>query len=70
MDAIASVIIGGSSMGGGVGTVTGTLIGSAIIGVLRNALVLLSVESYWQTMVMGVVIISAVTIDQLRKARR
>jgi len=56
MDAIASVIIGGSSMAGGVGTVTGTLIGSAIIGVLRNALVLLSVESYWQTMVMGVVI--------------
>ncbi|NLE20021.1 MAG: ABC transporter permease [Clostridiales bacterium] len=70
MDAIASVIIGGSSMGGGVGTVTGTLIGAAIMGVLRNALVLLSVESYWQTLVMGVVIISAVTIDQLRKARR
>lgn len=70
MDAIASVIIGGSSMAGGVGTVTGTLIGSAIMGVLRNALVLLSVESYWQTLVMGVVIISAVTIDQLRKARR
>ncbi|MEJ1731178.1 ABC transporter permease, partial [Escherichia coli] len=70
MDAIASVIIGGSSMAGGVGTVVGTLIGSAIMGVLRNALVLLSVESYWQTLVMGVVIIFAVTIDQLRKARR
>ncbi|MDD4079975.1 MAG: ABC transporter permease [Eubacteriales bacterium] len=70
MDAIASVVIGGSSMAGGVGTVVGTLIGSAIIGVLRNALVLLSVDSYWQTLVMGVVIIFAVTIDQLRKARR
>ena len=70
MDAIASVIIGGSSMGGGVGTVVGTLIGAAIMGVLRNALVLLSVDSYWQTLVMGLVIIFAVTIDQLRKARR
>jgi ribose transport system permease protein len=57
-------------MAGGVGTVVGTLIGAAIIGVLRNALVLLSVDSYWQTLVMGVVIIFAVTIDQLRKARR
>lgn len=70
LDAIAAVIIGGSSMGGGSGTVLGTLIGAAIIGVLRNALVLLSVESYWQTLVMGVVIIFAVTIDQLRKAKR
>jgi ribose transport system permease protein len=70
MDAIASVVIGGSSMAGGVGTVVGTLIGSAIMGVLRNALVLLSVDSYWQTLVMGVVIIFAVTIDQVRKARR
>lgn len=70
MDAIASVVIGGSSMAGGVGTVVGTLIGSAIMGVLRNALVLLSVDSYWQTLVMGLVIIFAVTIDQVRKARR
>ncbi len=70
MDAIASVIIGGSSMAGGIGTVTGTLIGAAIMGVLRNALVLLSVESYWQTLVMGCVIILAVTADQLRKARK
>ncbi len=70
MDAIASVVIGGSSMAGGIGTVTGTLIGSAIMGILRSALVLLSVESYWQTLVMGCVIILAVTVDQMRKARR
>ena len=70
MDAIAAVVIGGASLSGGEGTVTGTIIGAAIIGVLRNALVLLSVDSYWQTLIIGCVIILAVTIDQLRKSRK
>ena len=70
MDAIAAVVIGGASLSGGEGTVTGTIIGAAIIGVLRNALVLLSVDSYWQTLIIGCVIILAVTIDQLRKGRK
>ncbi len=70
MDAIAAVVIGGASLSGGEGTVTGTIIGAAIIGVLRNALVLLSVDSYWQTLIIGCVIILAVTIDQLRKGKK
>ncbi len=69
MDAIASVVIGGSSLSGGEGTVVGTIIGAAIIGVLRNALVLLKVDSYFQTLIIGSVIIVAVSIDQLRKSR-
>jgi len=68
MDAIAAVVIGGASLSGGEGSVLGTIIGAAIIGVLRNALVLLRVDSYWQTLIMGVVIIAAVTADQLRKS--
>ena len=69
MDAIASVVIGGSSLSGGEGTVVGTIIGAAIIGVLRNALVLLSVDSYFQTLIIGTVIIVAVSIDQIRKSK-
>ena len=69
MDAIASVVIGGSSLSGGEGTVVGTIIGAAIIGVLRNALVLLSVDSYFQTLIIGTVIIVAVSIDQVRKSK-
>ena len=69
MDAIASVVIGGSSLSGGEGTVVGTIIGAAIIGVLRNALVLLKVDSYFQTLIIGTVIIVAVSIDQIRKSK-
>ena len=69
MDAIASVVIGGSSLSGGEGTVVGTVIGAAIIGVLRNALVMLSVDSYYQTLIIGTVIIIAVSIDQIRKSK-
>lgn len=70
MDAIASVVIGGASLSGGEGTVIGTVIGAAIIGVLRNGLVLLSVDSYFQTLIIGTVIIVAVSIDQIRKSRQ
>lgn len=67
LDAIAAVIIGGASFFGGVGTVSGTLVGALIIGVLRNGLNLLDVSSYWQTAVIGVVIVMAVWIDVLRQ---
>jgi ribose transport system permease protein len=67
LDAIAAVIIGGASFFGGVGTVSGTLIGALIIGVLRNGLNLLDVSSYWQTVVIGVVIVMAVWIDAVRQ---
>lgn len=67
LDAIAAVIIGGASFFGGVGTVWGTLIGALIMGVLRNGLTLLNVSAYWQTVVIGGVIVAAVGIDVLRQ---
>jgi ribose transport system permease protein len=67
LDSIAAVIIGGASFFGGVGSVSGTLIGALIIGVLRNGLNLLDVSSYWQTAVIGVVIVAAVWIDVVRQ---
>lgn len=67
LDAIAAVIIGGGSFFGGVGTVTGTLIGALIMAVLRNGLNLLNVSSYWQMVVVGLVIIWAVWVDVLRQ---
>jgi ribose transport system permease protein len=67
LDSIAAVIIGGASLFGGVGTVWGTLIGALIMGVLRNGLNLLSVSAYWQTVVIGAVIVIAVWVDVLRK---
>ena len=67
LDAIAAVIIGGGSFFGGVGTVAGTLIGALIMAVLRNGLNLLNVSSYWQMVVVGVVIIWAVWVDVLRQ---
>ena len=67
LDAIAAVIIGGASFFGGVGTVSGTLVGALMIGVLRNGLNLLDVSSYWQSAVIGVVIVMAVWIDVVRQ---
>ncbi len=66
LDVIAAVIIGGASLTGGKGTIFGTIIGAAIMGVLRNGLVLLDVSAYWQQTVIGLVIIIAVTVDQIR----
>jgi len=67
MDAIAATAIGGTSLSGGSGTVLGTVIGAAIIGVLRNALVLLSVNAYWQQLIIGFVILFAVAADMASK---
>ncbi|MFM0738803.1 D-allose ABC transporter permease [Paraburkholderia xenovorans] len=69
--AIASAIIGGTSFFGGRGQVTGVVIGGLIIGVINNILNLLNVESYYQQIVMGALIIAAVTVDKLftRKTR-
>ena len=67
LDAIAAVIIGGASFFGGAGTVGGTLVGALIMGVLRNGLNLLNVSSYWQTVVIGVVIVAAVWVDVVRR---
>ncbi len=63
LDAIAAAIIGGTSTSGGTGTITGTLIGALLIGVISNSLDLLNVTSYYQQVVMGVIIIGAVVLD-------
>lgn len=69
-DVIAAVVIGGVSMSGGEGSIWGALIGAMIIGILKNAFILLKVSSYWQSVVIGLVIIAAVTIDRIRTVRK
>lgn len=70
LDVIAATIIGGASLAGGEGTMLGTLIGVFIIGVLRNGLVLLGISPFWQTTIIGFVIILAVGIDKWTHSRR
>jgi len=70
MDAIAAVVVGGTSMAGGVGKIGGTIIGALIIGYLNNGLNLLGVNSFWQYVVKGVVILLAVYIDFLRNKNK
>ena len=70
LDAIAAVVIGGTSLSGGEGGVGGTLIGALIMGVLRNGLNLLGVSSFLQQVVIGLVIVFAVLLDTVLKSRR
>ena len=69
MDAIAAVVVGGTSMAGGSGKIGGTIIGALIIGVLNNGLNLMNVNSFWQDVVKGVVILLAVFIDYIRNRK-
>jgi ribose transport system permease protein len=64
LDAIAAVVIGGTSLSGGRGSIIGTVLGAIIIGVLNNGLVLLNVSPFWQQVVKGFVILLAVIIDK------
>jgi ribose transport system permease protein len=70
LDAIAAVVLGGTSLFGGRGRITGTLIGALIIGVLSNGLVLMDVPFFFQLVVKGAVIIFAVAIDGLKNLKR
>jgi ribose transport system permease protein len=70
LDAIAATVIGGTSLLGGEGTIMGALIGALIMGVLRNGLNLLNVSSFFQQVVIGVVIIGAVLVDMSLKRHR
>jgi ribose transport system permease protein/inositol transport system permease protein len=67
---IAAVVIGGTSLFGGVGSIFGTVTGALLIGVLTNGLVLLNVSSFIQQIVIGVILVAAVALDQFAAARR
>ena len=69
LDVIAACVIGGISLSGGEGNVLGVVIGALLMGVLKNMFVLLAVSGYWQTIIIGSVIIGAVAIDSIRKKR-
>jgi len=69
MDAIAAVVLGGTSMNGGIGKIGGTVIGGLVIGVLNNGLNLLGVNSFWQYIVKGAVILIAVYVDNVKKKK-
>ena len=70
LDAITAVVLGGTSLFGGRGTVIGTLIGAIVVGVFRNGLTLIGVEVVWQYFVTGILVILAVSVDQLTHRRR
>jgi fructose transport system permease protein len=71
LDAITAVVLGGTSLFGGRGVVLGSLIGAVVVGVLRNGLTLMGVSSVYQVLITGILVILAVTVDQLsRKATR
>jgi len=70
LDAIASAVIGGTSLSGGIGTIPGTIVGAMIMGVLKNGLDLLNVSAYWQQIVKGLIIVGAVILDQMKHNKK
>jgi ribose transport system permease protein len=70
LSVIAAVILGGTSLSGGKGTITGTFLGVMIMGTLNNGLVLLNVSAYYQEIARGLVLLLAVALDQLRVRNR
>ncbi len=68
--AITACILGGLSLMGGQGTVPGILVGSALIGVLQNLMVMLNINPYWHKIVIGLVLLAAITFDYLRRKQR
>ena len=70
LDAIAATTIGGTSHSGGIGTIQGAVVGALILGVLNNGLNLLGVSAYWQQIIKGVIIVTAVVIDMRKNAKK
>jgi ribose transport system permease protein len=70
LDSIAAVVIGGTSLSGGRGSIMGTVLGCLIIGVLNNGLFLLNVSPFWQQVIKGLVILAAVAIDKANSRNR
>lgn len=70
MDAIAAVVLGGTSMSGGYGYIGGTVIGALIIGVLSNGLNLMGIDSFWQMILKGTVILIAVYVDYIKSLKK
>ena len=71
MDAIAACVLGGTSMAGGKGSISGTVLGAMVIGIISNGLNLIGVSSYWQLIVKGIIIATAVILDsQKEKLKR
>ena len=67
MSAIAAVVLGGTSMAGGVGTIGGTVIGAFVIGIINDGMTMCGVSEFWQKVIKGLVIILAVLIDQFQR---
>jgi inositol transport system permease protein len=70
LDAIAAAVIGGTSLAGGVGRITGTVIGTIILGVMTSGFTFLRIDAYYQEIVKGIIIVAAVIIDQHRQRKR
>jgi fructose transport system permease protein len=70
LDSITAVVIGGTSLFGGRGSVVGSLIGALIVGIIRNGLTLIGVDALWQTFATGIIVIIAVAVDQATRRRR
>ena len=70
LDAIAATVIGGTSLSGGVGRITGTVIGTIILGVMTSGFTFLRVDAYYQEIVKGIIIVAAVVADQYRQRQR
>ena len=70
LDAIAAVVIGGTSLAGGVGRITGTVIGTVILGVMTSGFTFLRVDAFYQEIVKGVIIVAAVVVDVYRQKKR
>ena len=70
MTVITAVIIGGTSLNGGAGTMLGTVLGALLMNVLSSGMNLVGVSAYWQKFVMGLIIIVAVGLDQYQRSKR